>query len=411
MKFRVLQLIGNLYTGGSERQAAQLTQLLLKSSHYEVFVACMDSRGELRKELHEMGFNTIPAFPIRRFYDHTMIIQLIRFARFLRKNKIDIVHTHDFYTNVFGMAGAALAGVPVRVAARRETVGWRTPAQKFVERRAYQLASAIVANAEAVQRHLIAEGVRGDKVVTIYNGLQQARVTTSRDRAAALAMFNLPQHEQHRFVTILANLAHPVKDHPTFLRAAQRIHKAVPDAQFVLAGEGPLKENLKSLAEELGIGANVFFTGRCEHVAELLSFSDVCVLSSVAEGFSNSILEYMGAGRPVVATNVGGALEAIIEGKTGYLVKPGDDETMAQRVIELLRNPVQANSLGSYGRQIVEDKFSCTAQLSQTEKLYDRLLTHGKELGDHEHKTRIDYPTNDRVIAQREVRTDYADKY
>jgi glycosyltransferase involved in cell wall biosynthesis len=87
----------------------------------------------------------------------------------------------------------------------------------------------------------------------------------------------------------------------------------------------------------------------------------------------------MGAGRPVVATKVGGALEAVIEGKTGYLVKPGDDEAMAWHIIALLRNPAQAAALGQYGQQVVEQKFSCAAQLAQTEKLYDRLLVRRKE--------------------------------
>lgn len=382
MKFRVLQLIGNLYTGGSERQALQLTQLLLESSHYEVFVACMNPRGQLRKEFEQMGVEEIPAFPIRRFYDHTMAIQLVHFARFLRRHKIDVIHTHDFYTNVFGMAGAWLAGVPVRIASRRETTGWRTATQKFIERRSYQIAHAVVTNAKAVQRHLAAEGVPSNKIVTIYNGLKRERVTHQREREEVLAMFSLPRQEQCQFVTVVANLLHPVKDHPTFLRAAQQVHQAVPQARFVLAGEGPLTEKMQNYAAELGLSDKVFFIGRCEEVADLLSVSDVCVLSSVAEGFSNSILEYMGAGRPVVATNVGGALEAVVEGETGYLVEPGDDKLMARHIIELLRNPVQARAMGSYGQQVVAEKFSCAAQLAQTEKLYDRLLAGHKKMRD-----------------------------
>ena len=380
MKFRVLQLIGVFCNGGSERQATQLTQLLLESSRYEVFVACMDPKeGQLSKEFHAMGFSEIPAFPIRSFYDHTTVIQLIRFARFLRANKIDVIHTHDFYTNVFGMIGAALAGVPVRIASRRETTGWRSPAQKMVERRAYQLAHAIVTNAEAVQTHLMEEGIAREKIQTVYNGLSLDRVAPRHERSAALALFNLPPNGHCRYVTIVANLLHPVKDHPTFLRAAQRVREVVPEARFVLAGEGGLEGEMRALAQNLGLEKEVLFTGRCVEVGDLLSISDVCVLSSTAEGFSNSILEYMGAGRPVVATNVGGAAEAIIEGKTGYLVEPGDDQAMAERIIELLRHPVRASVMGSYGRQIVEQKFSVAAQLAQTEKLYDRLLARGKK--------------------------------
>jgi glycosyltransferase involved in cell wall biosynthesis len=100
----------------------------------------------------------------------------------------------------------------------------------------------------------------------------------------------------------------------------------------------------------------------------------VCVLSSTAEGFSNSILEYMAASRPVVATDVGGAREAVVDGLTGYLVRMDDDKAMADRIIYLLRNSEVATAMGRSGRQVVEEKFSCEAQLEKIETLYDRLL-------------------------------------
>jgi glycosyltransferase involved in cell wall biosynthesis len=109
-------------------------------------------------------------------------------------------------------------------------------------------------------------------------------------------------------------------------------------------------------------------------VADLLNISEICVLSSKAEGFSNSILEYMAVGRPVVVTNVGGAAELVSEGETGYLVSSGDDSGMASRIISLLRNPDKARKMGKNGKRVVEEKFSCAAQLSRTESLYERLL-------------------------------------
>jgi L-malate glycosyltransferase len=379
LKPRVLQLIDSLYAAGSERQAAQIAQSLKESSRYQVFVACMRPKGNLAGELRQMGFSEIPSFPITSFYDRSMVKQLSRFARFLRERRIDIVHTHDFYTNVFGMIGAWLARAPARIASRRETTGVRTPAQKFVERRAYRLAHAIVTNAEAVSESLIEEGAPRDKIVTIYNSLNRERVTPRFDHNGTFEKFKLPPNGHCRFVTIVANLTFPVKDYPTFLRAAQRVRQAIPEARFIVVGDGPLKGETSALAERLGLGADVFFTGRCEQVADLLAISDVCVLSSMAEGFSNSILEYMGASRPVVATNVGGAREAIIEGETGYLAPPGDYETMAARITELLRNPERARSMGRRGRQIVEQKFSPAAQLAKTEQLYDRLLARVNE--------------------------------
>jgi glycosyltransferase involved in cell wall biosynthesis len=164
-----------------------------------------------------------------------------------------------------------------------------------------------------------------------------------------------------------------------FLRAAARVHEAVPEAAFVIAGEGRLTNELRALADNLGIGRDTFFIGRCQRIAELLSVSNVCVLSSKAEGFSNSILEYMAAARPVVVTDVGGAREAVRDGETGYLVAAGDDEMMAARIIALLRKPRLAVEMGIKGRLIVEEKFSCETQLEQTAALYDRLLARPSE--------------------------------
>jgi glycosyltransferase involved in cell wall biosynthesis len=381
MKAGVLQLINSFHQGGSERQAVQLTRLLQESGRYRVRVACLDRSGVLLEEASRLDLGEIPEYALTSFYNRNALAQLRRFAAFLRKEKIDVVHTHDFYTNVFGMSAAAFARVPVRIASRRETGGMRTSAQKQVERTAYRLAHTIVANAEAVRRQLIEEGVGEEKIVTIYNGLDIGRVTPRADlnRKEALAALNLPQEEKRRFVTIVANLRHDVKDHPTFLRAAARVHEIVPEAAFIIAGEGELMDAMRSLAARLGLERDLFFTGLCiGKLAELLSLSDVCVLSSKAEGFSNSILEYMAASRPVVATRVGGAAEAIDDGETGFLVDVGDAEAMASHIISLLNEPERARAMGERGRLKVEQKFSCAAQLESTEKLYERLLSRAR---------------------------------
>jgi glycosyltransferase involved in cell wall biosynthesis len=371
----VVQLIGSFHQGGSEVQAVQLTRLLRESGRYDVSVACLDGGGVLRPEVERLDVGEIAEFPLTSFYDRSFVAQVARFARLLRARGAAVVHAHDFYTNVFGMAAAALARVPVRIASRRETTGTRTPAQKFVERRAYGLAHAIVANAEAVGRQLVEEGVRPGKIVTVYNGLRAERVAPppGLGRGEARSRFGLPDGDRPA-VTILANLRLPVKDHPTFLRAARQVAEEVPEAVFVLAGEGELTGQMQALAAELGVGDKAFFIGRCGAVAELLAASDVCVLSSRAEGFSNAILEYMAAGRPVVATDVGGAREAVSEGETGHLVPAGDHAAMAARVVSLLRDPGRAREMGGRGRRVVLEKFSCQAQLERTDELYRRLL-------------------------------------
>jgi len=373
----VLQLIDSFHQGGSERQAIQLTRLLHESGRYSVRLACLNPDGVLKSEVESLPIGEIPAFPLTAFYNRQAFSQLRRLAHYLKVNEVQVLHTHDFYTNVFGMFAGALARVPARVASMRETGGMRTAGQRQMQRLAYSLAHQVVANSESVRVELIRQGVQKVKTIVVYNGIDVSRVTVPApaSRALSFARIGLPaaQESNDCYVTIVANMRHEVKDYPMFLRAAQRVRQVVPNAAFLLAGEGGLMPALRTLARELGIEACTHFLGRCEAVADLLSISDVCVLSSRAEGFSNSILEYMAAGRPVVATNVGGAGEVIVEGSTGYLVPAGAEQQMAERIIDLLSNNQRAE-MGNAGRQLVAEKFSLAAQLAQTEKLYDRLL-------------------------------------
>ncbi len=381
MRYNALQIIGSFHQGGSERQAVQLTRLLLEGGRCNVFVATLDREGVLLDEIERLGFKDVPEFRLNSFYDLHTARQVWRCAQYLKKHEIDVVHAHDFYTNIFGMAAATLARVPVRIASRRESAV-RPEGQRLVERVSYRAAHAVIANCEDVRQQLIREGVPAQKVRTIYNGLDLSRLqTTQTDRKEILAELNLPEHT--RFVTIMANMRAHVwnpepacyKDHPTFLRAAKRVAESVPDAAFILAGEGELKEATQELARSLGIADRTFFIGRCQDVGAVLSISDVCVLSSNSEGFSNAILEYMAAGRPVVATDVGGAREAILHGVTGYLVAVGEDQQLADHIISLLSDPENARLMGESGQRRVNEKFSSQKQLQNVESLYTELLT------------------------------------
>ncbi len=372
----VLQLIDSFHQGGSESQAVQLTRLLHGSGRFAVRLASLSSEGPLRSEAEALKLGEIPSFPLRSFYDHNALLQLRRLVALLRRWRIDVLNTHDFYTNVFGMAAGWLARVPARIASMRETDGLRTGAQRSAQRFAYAMAHHLIANSQAVGQELIAQGVKGSKISVVYNGLDLKRLETGLSPAEALAVLRLPPEtdKNRKRVTIVANMRHDVKDHPMFLRAAQVVKESVPEAEFLLAGEGELAGYLQSLASQLGIHGSTYFLGRCDNVAALLQVSDVCVLSSKAEGFSNAILEYMAAARPVVATAVGGAGEVICEGQTGYLVNSGDHQSMAERIVSLLRDLESARAMGQRGQKLVEEKFSCAVQLRRIEDLYDKLL-------------------------------------
>lgn len=368
LKQNVLQLIGSFHTGGSERQAVQLARLLIEDDRFRVFVGCLNPEGALRVEVERFYNAQIAAFPLTSFYDRNFLRQIRRFRQFLKENQIRLVHSHDFYTNVFG----SFAAKTVHIASKRETGGMRSRAQQIIEKQAFRRANRIIANSKAVKNYLIAAGVSGDKISVVYNGLDLSKFETEFNRAEILRQFDLPDK---KLVTIVANLRHSVKNQEMFLRAAQKIREKYENAAFVLAGEGERMAELKKLASELKIEQDVFFIGRAERVADLLAVSEVCALSSRAEGFSNAILEYMAASRPIVATNVGGGVEVVFDGENGFLVESDDEKKMAEKILFLLENPEIAEKLGARGREIVGARFSIQAQLENTIEVYSQTLS------------------------------------
>jgi glycosyltransferase involved in cell wall biosynthesis len=350
-----------------------MVTLLHESGDYQVHVAVLSTGGVLRPLIERLHVPTID-LPLTSFYDLNMVRQTREFVAFLKQHRVQIVHSHDFYSNIFGMTGAALAGIRGRIASKRETTGTRSLAQRTVERHAFKLAHAVVANATAVKEQLINEGVRQDKITVIHNGIDVSRFYPNGTADDAFHRLNLDTVRGRPLITMVANFEYRIKDHPMLLRAAKRVIGEVPEAVFVIAGDGILRTETERLAAELQVKDSCLFIGRCASVPDLLAVSDICVLSSQAEGFSNSILEYMAAGRPVVATNVGGAGEAIVEGESGYLVQARDDQAMADRIIKLLRDPDRRAKMGLNGRRIVEERFSCASRLLNTSTLYRRIL-------------------------------------
>ena len=374
MSVNVLELIGAFEQGGSERQAVQLSKNLKRDKQFNVFVGCLERRGPLLFEIDWLKSDEIPEFRLSSFYDLNFAIQVRRCAAYMRANDIRLIHTHDFYSNIFGMISAYIAGVPCRIASKRETFS-KTTVQTLVERNTFRLAHRIVANASAVKNFLVENGVAEIKIKVIYNGVDLRRfITAEKNSTHLLPELGVRIPEKHQVVTIVANLRSEVKDHSMFLRSAKRVLEVEGSTVFIVAGEGELLESYKTEANILGIKDKVYFVGGSADVPALLSASDICVLSSRSEGFSNAILEYMAAGKPVVATRVGGAAEAIVEGETGFLVESGDASLMSQRIVQLLENSDMARTFGKNGRKRVKEQFSIEAQLDKTRGLYEEVL-------------------------------------
>lgn len=375
MRPRVLQFIGSFNQGGSERHAVDLCRSLRRDGTFDVYAATLNYDGILTADIEAIGLPEIPEFPLRSFFDINFVRQVRRCAAYLKENQIDLVHTHDFYTNVFGMAAARLAGVRARVASKRETGGMRSPMQDRVERAAFGIAQRVVVNSAAVGHYVEDRGIDAAKVVCIYNAVDLDRFSAVRPECPDIAGLNgLASDRSAKVISMVANLRHHVKNVPMLLEAASIVCRSRSDAHFVIAGEGPLEGELHERSEKLGVADKVHFIGRCTNVPELLSISNIGVLTSDAEGFSNSILEYMAAGKPVVATDVGGAREAIADGRTGYIIEPRDAKALADRLLWLLGDDDAAAEFGRSARRDAAEKFSTATLVERTKQLYSDLL-------------------------------------
>ena len=290
---------------------------------------------------------------------------LVRLFRALRLTRPDIVHTFFPASNSIGVLISRLAGVRNLVTTRRDMGFNLTRKDIMLLRFGNLVASKVLANCEAVRERAIElEGLMREKTAVIYNGID-AEVISPQPIGSRL---------QKPLVGIVANLNRPVKRVDLFVKAASLVVRQFPDVQFWIVGDGPLRGELESLASELCIESRIEFVGRRKDVKDLLSAFTIGVISSDSEGFSNSIMEYMAVGVPVVATNVGGNRELVSEGETGVLVPPNDPEVLAVGILRLLSNPEAARAMGKKGRLKLLIKFSTQRMLEETKGFYEALV-------------------------------------
>jgi glycosyltransferase involved in cell wall biosynthesis len=260
---------------------------------------------------------------------------------------------------------AWFAGVR-RILRTRNNLGyWMTPWHRRLGRLCDALSDGLVANCDACRDAVIAdEGLSPERVVVLENGVDLSRFA------------DLPAPPHPRRVGVTANLR-PVKGLDVFVRAAAEVCVAHPEASFHVAGEGPLRPELERLADELGVGERLNLPGAVADVPGFLAGLDVAVLPSLSEGMSNALLEYMAAGRAIVATAVGGNVRLIDHGVTGLLVPPGDPARLAAAVGRLLSDPLLAARLGMAARRRAEERYSRVAMVRRFETFYLDLVGGG----------------------------------
>lgn len=363
---------GNGVRGGAEKQLSLLAASL-DATGFRPIVAQLGHGGTDSVPVGAAGAATLLHMPVRRFYGFQGVAQMSRLIRLARRERVDIIHTFFEKAEVMGWMVRRLAGIPCWITSRRD-LGFK---RKALYRALFRLTAGdccrCVAVCRAVAEQALAEGsLPPDRIEVIHNGLDVSPFEERIDTREARRSLGVPTGAP--LVGMVANMNFQIKGHRHFLEAARLILKQIPDAEFLLAGDGPLRDSFQAFAGELGIDGRVHFLGTRSDTPAVLSVLDVSVLCSTSEGMSNVILESMAAGKPVVATRVGGNPELVTEGVTGLLVPPADPDSLAEAVLSLLRDPPAARTMGATARERVATEFSVAAMVHKHERLYERMV-------------------------------------
>ena len=375
---KILQVAYKSKISGGEKVLFDLAARLRERGH-EVSAVC-PSPGPLPEELRRRGI-PVGIIPFRKTYD---LRAALRLARFIRKENIEVLHSHSMLTNIIARWAGHRAGVPVSVSTEHLTMelarggrgrgaGERARAAyyRFLDNHTSRWNQAVIAVSAAVRRDLVEQGMNPERVRVIRNGIEPLRCDPARARALRR---ELGLADDAPVVGMVGRLS-PQKDYPTFLKAAREVGKKFPRCVFLIAGDGYLRGRLEDLSRELNIPARVKFLGYRRDIAALTSLFDIFVLSSLWEGLPLVVLEAMSLGKPVAATAVPGTAEAVREGETGFLVPLRDSRALAGRIGDLLGDPAAARRMGQAGRERVEKEFSLERVVNEHEALYLELKT------------------------------------
>jgi len=373
-RIRLLKFITLFAIGGTEQQVVNLAKGL-DDTKFELHLACLKRTGQLLDHMDKLERAPLCEYNINNLYNLRAARERLRFASYLRKNLIEIVHGYNFYPNMFAVPAARLARVPVVIASIRDMGAYLTPMQQRVQQLVCRFAHSVVVNAEAIRQWLIAQGYPAEKITVIRNGID-ASLFEGRRGDGLRQELGLPARAS--LVAVISRLS-PSKGLEYFLQAAALLAAGKEDLRFLIVGEAApwdtgYRDQLQAYTARLGLERRVVFTGLRLDIPEVLSEVAVSVLPSLTEGLSNVLLESMAAGVPVVATRVGGNPEAVAEGVTGFLVPPRDPAALASAVQRLLDDAGLRARFSAASRRRVAQHFSIGAAIRETEGLYHRLL-------------------------------------
>ena len=361
----ILYLSTSSGPGGAERVISNLSASLDPARYRAIL--CLFRPGWIQEHTENRGVRTY-VIPTQGMFDWRWVL---RVKRLLKDEHVDLIHAHEFDANVQGTFVAALSGVPLVATVHGKNYFW----EKLRRRLAYQWVSrnaTMVAVSENLKQFIVEKvGVDSGHVKVVYNGVDLLPHCGPDDIDQCRKELDLPTSDQ--IVGVVGNL-YPVKGHQYLIAAIPAVLAKCPNTTFIFAGRGQLEGELKEQAHQLGVAQKVRFLGLRQDIPRILAVLHAFVLPSLSEGLSMAILEAMVAGKPVIATDVGGNPELVEDSETGYLVPSQNSQALADRLISLLMNRDRALQFGKVGQLRAQGQFSLRTMVREYQGIYDQCI-------------------------------------
>jgi len=377
-KLKVLHIHTRAVIGGSGTNTL-LSIEGLDSARFEPILAC----GEEGPLIDEAKIKGLRVITIRNMVNRINLLKdflsLLELIYWLKREKIDIVHTHNSKAGILGRFSAWLCGTPIIIHTMHSCV-FKYPNLNWLERNSYLLiekwtalfTDRVIFISEVLKKEFLqAKVVSPEKVTVIYSGIEieKFKISIEADKIKK----ELGINSEDLIVGTVGRLEEG-KGQEFLLQAAAKIIKYRPYVKFIFVGEGFLREKLMTLAKNLDIQDNVIFTGLRQDIPQILAILDVFVFASLYEGMGRVILEAQAAGKPVVATRVGGIPDIVIEGETAILVPPADPSSLCKAIEKLIEDRLLRQKMQERARQFVDYRFSSQKMVEEIAQLYEELI-------------------------------------
>jgi glycosyltransferase involved in cell wall biosynthesis len=361
----VLLMVRELGLGGSERQTVE-TARALNRSEFSPHVACLHSEGLRRRDLEAAGV-PILALPVRTLFGWSALNGARLLRRYLRAHSIQLVHTFDTPSNLFGVPVARLARTPVVLSSQRADRSLTVPWGRRLLRITDRMASGVVVNCRALVRHMVRdEGVESSRVLLCHNGID-----TEIFRPGPSPLRSTVLKDAELVVGVVCGVREE-KRLDLLVQAFARI--AAPGRKLVIVGSGPLQGEIEALSSRLSLQPYCHFEPATAAVTDWLRAIDVFVLPSRSEALSNSLMEAMACGCAVIASDTGGNPELVSPDSTGLLFPTGDVEALATALARLADDATLRASLGARAASFIRERFTLAIAAERMGEIYRGLL-------------------------------------